>query len=49
MIGVEADTRQLLEFMHANNNQEVFLNVFSGTPDAVHNAQPGARVGISFP
>jgi 2-polyprenyl-6-methoxyphenol hydroxylase-like FAD-dependent oxidoreductase len=49
MIGVEADTRQLLEFMHANNNQEVFLNVFSGTPDAVHNAQLGARVGISFP
>lgn len=38
MLGVEADTRQLLEIMHADNNQEVFLSLFSGNPDAARNA-----------
>ena len=34
IIIVEADTRELLEVMHADNNQEVFLSIFSGNPDA---------------
>jgi 2-polyprenyl-6-methoxyphenol hydroxylase-like FAD-dependent oxidoreductase len=38
MVGVEADTRQLLEIMHADNNQEVFLRIFSGNPDAAPHA-----------
>jgi 2-polyprenyl-6-methoxyphenol hydroxylase-like FAD-dependent oxidoreductase len=38
MLGVEADTRQLLEIMHADNNQEVFLSIFSGNPDPARNA-----------
>jgi 2-polyprenyl-6-methoxyphenol hydroxylase-like FAD-dependent oxidoreductase len=38
MVGVEADTRELLELMHADNNQEVFLSIFSATLDAAPNA-----------
>lgn len=38
MIGVEAETRELLEIMHADNNQEAFLRIFSSNPDAVSNA-----------
>ena len=37
MLGVEADTRQLLKIMHADNNQEVFLSLFSANPDAAPN------------
>jgi 2-polyprenyl-6-methoxyphenol hydroxylase-like FAD-dependent oxidoreductase len=35
MMGVEAETRELLDLMHAANNQEAFLRIFSSTPDAV--------------
>ena len=38
MIIVEADTRELLEVMHADNNQEVFLSIFSSNPDAAPTA-----------
>ena len=38
MVGVEADTRQLLEVMHAANNQEVFLSIFSGSPSVAPTA-----------
>lgn len=38
LIIVEADTRELLEVMHADNNQEVFLSLFSGNPDAAPTA-----------
>ncbi|MBW3127749.1 FAD-dependent oxidoreductase [Hymenobacter profundi] len=38
MVGVEADTRELLDLMHADNNQEVFLRIFSGNPDVAPNA-----------
>jgi 2-polyprenyl-6-methoxyphenol hydroxylase-like FAD-dependent oxidoreductase len=34
MVGVEADTRQLLDLMHADNNQEVFLSIFSNNSDS---------------
>ena len=38
MMGVEAETRELLDLMHADNNKEAFLRIFSGNPDAVTNA-----------
>lgn len=38
MVGVEAETRELLELMHAANNQETFLRIFSGNPDVAANA-----------
>lgn len=38
MLGVEADTRQLLEIMHADNNQEVFLSIFSDNSNAALDA-----------
>jgi 2-polyprenyl-6-methoxyphenol hydroxylase-like FAD-dependent oxidoreductase len=38
MMGVEAETRELLDLMHADNNQEAFLRIFSSAPDAVANA-----------
>lgn len=38
MVGVEADTRELLELMHADNNQEVFLSIFSGNSAAAPTA-----------
>lgn len=38
MVGVEADTRELMELMHTDNNQEAFLRIFSNNPDAVPNA-----------
>ena len=41
MMGVEAETRQLLEIMHANNNQEAFLSLFSGNSDAAPTLSQG--------
>lgn len=38
MVGVEAETRELLELMHADNNQETFLRIFSPDSDAAANA-----------
>jgi len=38
MISVEADTRQLFELMHADNNQEVFSRIFSTTPYPTFNS-----------
>lgn len=33
MVGIEAETRELLELLHADNNQQVFLSIFSGDPN----------------
>ena len=38
MVGVEAETRELLELLHADNNQETFLRIFSSNPAAAANA-----------
>jgi 2-polyprenyl-6-methoxyphenol hydroxylase-like FAD-dependent oxidoreductase len=38
MVGIETETRELLELMHGDNNQQVFLSIFSGNPDVAPTA-----------